>query len=62
MGVITWGNPYTVSMCPWLWRESWINPEHSHIFPESMMVAITLVGGVAQDGGARARAGYELAV
>lgn len=33
-----------------------------HIFPESMMVAITLVGGVAQDGGARARAGYELAV
>ena len=31
-----------------------------HVFPESMMVAITLGGGVAQDGGARARAGYEL--
>lgn len=34
----------------------------AHVFPESMMVAITLVGDVAQDGGARARAGYELAV
>lgn len=62
MGVIMWGNPYTVSMCPWLWRKAGSILNTAHVFPESMMVAITLVGGVAQDGGARARAGYELAV
>ena len=33
-----------------------------HTFPESMMVAVPLLGGVARGGGARARARDELAV
>ena len=28
-----WGNPYTVSLCPWLCRESQIHPEHRPHFP-----------------------------
>ena len=40
----------------WLWGESWIWHEHESHFPQGVLAAVTLVGGGAGDGGARARA------
>ena len=43
-----------------LWWESWICCGHNHIFPQGVLAAITLVGGGAGDGGARAGARSEV--
>ena len=42
-----------------LWWESWIWHDTSHIFPQGVLAAITLVGGGAGDGGAKAGTGCE---
>ena len=56
-----WENPHTVSMCPVaLEGRAGFDLNTGHIFPESMLVAITLVGGVVGDKGPRARARCDL--
>ena len=52
--------PMHSSCVQWRWWESWVWESTSHIIPQSVLAATTLVRGQDADGGTRSRARYEL--
>ena len=58
-GVLVWEHPYLIYVCSKTDGRAGSDSIRSHIFPQGVLAAITLVGGGAGGGGAKARARCE---